>query len=68
MEGTGAGRRGQPGRLITGCRIQETGFWVQGTSGNGPVIYWRADKGKWKQLSMWTWESGDWDRWKSLDG
>lgn len=32
-------------------------------SGNGSVIYCRADEGK-----RWMWESGDWYRWKSLRG
>ncbi len=40
-------------------------IWQQ-ISGNEPFIYCRADEGKWKQVSRWTWESRDWDRWKSL--
>ncbi len=46
-------------------RPKQLTIW-QGMCGNGQVIYCRADKGKWKQVSRWMWESGDWDRWKSL--
>ncbi len=39
-------------------------FW-QGMSGNGLVIYCRADEGRWKQVSKWMRELGDWGRWAS---
>lgn len=37
-----------------------------GRSRNGPTAYYRANEGKWKQVSRWMSESGDWDRWSNL--
>lgn len=35
-------------------------------SGNVALLYCRADEGKWKQVSRWMRESGDWDRRESV--